>query len=111
MGCLRDRLQALPASSVGYAAERDRAEEALMSRMCTDPHRCATASEVPHAEAPVAFRGDIRRGLVWTLLVISVIGNCIASYGAVGIAPHLACGVVTAVCTVVLIVYRLRDGR
>jgi hypothetical protein len=45
------------------------------------------------------------------VLVISVVGNSVASFGGAGIGVHLAFGVVTALCAAVLVVRGLRASR
>ncbi|WP_030383389.1 MULTISPECIES: hypothetical protein [unclassified Streptomyces] len=56
-------------------------------------------------------RSDVLRALLWTVLVISVLANSVASYGDASTAVHLAFGVVTAACATVLVVQRLRGRR
>ncbi|MFF0515557.1 hypothetical protein [Streptomyces sp. NPDC004250] len=69
---------------------------------------------------PVSSRGGTPqvngdRGVVhtvlWVILVISVVGNTVASYAGAAIWVHLAAGVVTAGCATVLAVRRLRSRR
>lgn len=43
------------------------------------------------------------RAVLWSLLVISVFGNSVASLGDPGLAVHLVFGLVSAVCAAALI--------
>ena len=45
------------------------------------------------------------------MLVISTVGNMVASYGAASTQVHLACGVVTALCVTALVTRHLRGRR
>ncbi|NGO48962.1 hypothetical protein [Streptomyces ureilyticus] len=66
----------------------------------------------PAAEPLTVVTGSgIARVLLWVLLVISAIGNMVATYAALGTPAHLACGSVTALCLIALIVQRLRGRR
>ncbi|GAB2959360.1 hypothetical protein GCM10023080_019190 [Streptomyces pseudoechinosporeus] len=67
----------------------------------------ATATE-PH---PVVTGSGVTRPLLWVVLVISVIGNVVASFTAAFTPTHLACSAVTAVCLAALVVQRLRSRR
>ncbi|MGW4106024.1 hypothetical protein, partial [Streptomyces sp. NPDC004976] len=51
------------------------------------------------------------RVLLWVVLVVSVLGNTVASFAGAGTGVHLAAGGVTALCATVLVVLRLRSGR
>ncbi|MFF6995780.1 hypothetical protein ACFY93_12600 [Streptomyces sp. NPDC008313] len=55
--------------------------------------------------------GGVARTVLWVVLVVSVIGNTVASYTGAGTGVHLAAGVVTVLCATVLAVRRLRSGR
>ncbi|WP_328564937.1 hypothetical protein [Streptomyces coelicoflavus] len=55
--------------------------------------------------------GGVARTVLWVVLVVSVVGNTVASYAGAGTWVHLAAGVVTAACATVLAVRRLRSGR
>ena len=66
----------------------------------------------PAAEPLTVVTGSgIARVLLWALLVISAIGNMVATYAALGTPAHLACGSVTALCLIALVVQRLRGRR
>ncbi|MGW4106261.1 hypothetical protein [Streptomyces sp. NPDC004976] len=56
-------------------------------------------------------RGGVVHSILWTVLVISVLGNTVASYSGAGIGVHLVAGVVTALCATLLVVRRVRGGR
>ncbi|NGO13645.1 hypothetical protein G5C60_40145 [Streptomyces sp. HC44] len=99
----------------------------------TDPYRLTTASGTyadPSAKPSVDHNAEtiggplpvgeplrvvtgsgVVRTLLWVLLVISAIGNMVASYAAAGTAVHLAFGAVTAVCLTALVAQRLRGRR
>ncbi|GGK63165.1 hypothetical protein [Streptomyces flaveus] len=94
----------------------------------TDPYRLTTASGTyatpsvdPNAETigkplpageplPVVTRSRVARTLLWMVLVISVVGNMVASYTA-STPLHLASGAVTALCLTGLVVQGLRGRR
>ncbi|MER5220483.1 hypothetical protein [Streptomyces flaveus] len=84
----------------------------------TDPYRRTPAPGTyvdPNAETigkplPVVTRSGVARTLLWVVLVISVVGNMVASYTA-STPLHLACGAVTALCLTALIVQGLRGRR
>ncbi|WP_328770184.1 hypothetical protein [Streptomyces sp. NBC_00286] len=66
----------------------------------------------PAAEPLTVVTGSgIARVLLWVLLVISAIGNMVVTYAALGTPAHLACGSVTALCLIALVVQRLRGRR
>ncbi|MFC4466015.1 hypothetical protein ACFPH6_16025 [Streptomyces xiangluensis] len=91
----------------------------------TDPYRITSAPGTyayPNAETmgkplpvgeplPVVTGSGVARTLLWVLLVISAIGNMVASYAALGTPAHLAFGAVTAVCLTALVVQGLRGRR
>ncbi|MFJ1972552.1 hypothetical protein ACIO93_28165 [Streptomyces sp. NPDC087903] len=54
---------------------------------------------------------DLVRTLLWTLLVVSVVANTVASYAGAGTAVHLAIGATTAACVAVLAVRGLQGRR
>ncbi|WP_435135664.1 hypothetical protein [Actinacidiphila sp. bgisy144] len=56
-------------------------------------------------------RGDVLRPMLWTLAVLSAVVNMAASYGAAHTWVHLACGAVTVVCGVTLVVAHQRGRR
>ncbi|MFE7033073.1 hypothetical protein ACFU9Y_22405 [Streptomyces sp. NPDC057621] len=51
------------------------------------------------------------RTALWLVLVISTVGNMVASYSAASTGVHLVCGGVTAVCVTALVVRHLRGRR
>ncbi|MGI5196371.1 hypothetical protein ACQEVY_22440 [Streptomyces sp. CA-288835] len=59
----------------------------------------------------VVTGSGIARVLLWVLLVISAIGNMVATYAALGTPAHLAFGTVTALTLIALVVQRLRGRR
>jgi len=48
--------------------------------------------------------------LLWPLLVLSVLGNAVASFTPADTAVHLAFGTVTALTAVAIAVRRMRTG-
>jgi hypothetical protein len=82
-----------------------------MTRTHSDPYRLSTAVGAPRGASSTVSRGDVVRALLWTVLVLSVVGNSMASFGAAGIGVHLACGIVTAFCAAILVVRKLRAAR
>ncbi|MFC8824289.1 hypothetical protein ACFT9I_02905 [Streptomyces sp. NPDC057137] len=78
----------------------------------TDPYRLTGAVGSPDAPPPTdVTRAGVARTLLWLVLVISAVGNMVASYGGLGTPVHLTCGVVTALCVTALVVQRLRGRR
>ncbi|MFE9645145.1 hypothetical protein ACFYO0_13730 [Streptomyces sp. NPDC006365] len=85
----------------------------------TDPYRLTTGpgthtdtySETAGEPLPVVTGAGVARTVLWALLVISAIGNMVASYAALGTPAHLACGSITALCLTALVVQRLRSRR
>lgn len=76
----------------------------------TDPYRL-TPSDSRNGAAAGINRAKVAHSLLWLILVISVIGNTVASYSNAGIGVHLALGGVTALCGTVLAVRHLRSRR
>ncbi|MEU5314344.1 hypothetical protein [Streptomyces sp. NPDC021562] len=72
-----------------------------------DPHR-PSAHDAP---APPVTRGEVTRVFLWLVLVISAAANMVASYAAAGVAVNLACGTVTGLAAIVLVLRRLKGGR
>ncbi len=75
----------------------------------TDPSHLAPASG--RRTAPAGGDGGVAHTLLWSVLVVSVPGNTVASYTGAGIGVHLAAGAVTALCATLLLVRRVRGGR
>ena len=76
----------------------------------TDPYRI---DEHP-TPAPAAPSGEPRavlRGLVWLVLVVSVVGNSVSSFAGASTTVHLALGIATALCVAALIALRPRRSR
>lgn len=77
----------------------------------TDPYR-PTGSEGDHdASRGEVTRATVVRALLWLVLVISAVGNMVASYSGSGAPAHLMCGAVTALCVTALVAQRLRGRR
>jgi hypothetical protein len=61
---------------------------------------------------PYRRGGGALPGLLWGVLVISAVGNAVASLGGLGLGIRLTCGIVTVVCVALLIVgYRAGKRR
>ena len=82
----------------------------------TDPYRLAggpqhSLAHPQHGTAPaVGGRGALCTAL-WAVLVVSAVGNTVASAAGAAVAVHLACGAVTAACVVALVAHHLRGRR
>jgi hypothetical protein len=76
----------------------------------TDPYRIDD-QPAPAPAAPPAAPGAVVRGLVWLVLVVSLVGNSVASFADVSSTVHLALGVVAVLCIAVLIARRPRRSR
>ncbi|MEV1066916.1 hypothetical protein [Streptomyces sp. NPDC050263] len=76
----------------------------------TDPYHLTTphSSEAP---APGVTGADVVRVLLWAVLVISAVGNTVASYAAASTQIHVAIGAVTVLCVAGLVAQRLRGRR
>jgi hypothetical protein len=70
-----------------------------------DPYRLTTGT--PGSPGSSAAKAGVLRPFLWVVLVISAIGNAVASYGGATTQAHLAFGVVTALCVAVLVAHRL----
>ncbi|MFD5893717.1 hypothetical protein [Streptomyces sp. NPDC060366] len=78
----------------------------------TDPYRPPTGTDGrPDALPSDITRAGVARTLLWLVLVISAVGNMVASYSGSGTPAHLVCGAVTALCVTALVVQRLRGRR
>lgn len=53
----------------------------------------------------------VLRPLLWIVLVVSVVGNTVASFAGVPTTVHLGLGVTTAICVVALVAQQLRTRR
>ncbi|WP_329388604.1 hypothetical protein [Streptomyces sp. NBC_01716] len=77
----------------------------------TDPYR-PSGSAGSHDEPSTEVTGaGVVRTLLWLVLVISAVGNMVASYSGSGTPVHLVCGAVTALCVTALVAQRLRGRR
>ena len=77
----------------------------------TDPYRLTSGTESTDPAKTAVSRNDIVRTALWLVLVVSTVGNMVASYGTASTAIHLACGVVTALCVTALVTRHLRGRR
>ncbi|MFC8197338.1 hypothetical protein ACFWBR_24670 [Streptomyces sp. NPDC060006] len=76
-----------------------------------DPYRLTSGVESTDPATTDVTRNDVVRTVLWLVLVVSTVGNMVASYGATSTAIHLACGVVTALCVTALVTRQLRGRR
>ncbi|MFI1409802.1 hypothetical protein ACH4Y0_07710 [Streptomyces sp. NPDC020707] len=83
----------------------------------TDPYRI---DGLPGSTDPAGREDTAREALtwdrlvrtvLWLVLVISTVGNMVASYSAASTLVHLVCGGVTALCVTTLVVRHLRGRR
>ena len=77
----------------------------------TDSYRLTGGPESPRGPRPGGTRAGVLRTLLWLVLVISAVGNTVASYGGTTTRVHLAFGVVTGLCVAGLVAHRLRRRR
>lgn len=77
----------------------------------TDPYRLTGGPDSPDRPSPAVTRAVALRRLVWVLLVASLVGNTVVSFGGVPTMVHLALGVVAGLCVVVLAAPHLRSRR
>ncbi|MEU5339590.1 MULTISPECIES: hypothetical protein [unclassified Streptomyces] len=77
----------------------------------TDPYRLTSGAEGTDPAKTDVTRNDVVRTVLWLVLVISTVGNMVASYGAASTQIHLACGGVTALCVTALVTRHLRGRR
>ncbi|MFD6285973.1 hypothetical protein [Streptomyces sp. NPDC060205] len=82
----------------------------------TDPYRLdglAGGADPARQDAPREgiTRDRFVRTVLWLVLVISTVGNMVASYSAASTGVHLVCGGVTALCVTALVVRHLRGRR
>ncbi|WAU85629.1 hypothetical protein O1Q96_41590 [Streptomyces sp. Qhu-G9] len=76
-----------------------------------DPYRLTSGVESTDPAKTDVTRNDVGRTVLWLVLVISTVGNMVASYGVASTEMHLACGVVTALCVTALVTRHLRGRR
>lgn len=74
-----------------------------------DPYRLTAGT--PGSPGSGAARAGVLRPFLWVVLVISAIGNAVASYAGATTRAHLAFGSVTALCAAVLVAHRLGVPR
>ena len=77
----------------------------------SDTHPLTAVDSSSGAPSPGISRGQVVRTLLWTVLVISVVANAVASFADAGTSVHLACGVVTAISGGILVVSAVRRRR
>ncbi|WP_326808488.1 MULTISPECIES: hypothetical protein [unclassified Streptomyces] len=65
----------------------------------------------PAPSPPDAARPDLVRTLLWLVLVISTVGNSVASFLDAGTGAHLLSGLVTTAGVAALVVRRVRTER
>jgi hypothetical protein len=65
----------------------------------SDPYRVQNVSR----RQPARRGGGGWRGLLWVVLVISAVGNAVASLSGLGLGIRLTCGIVTVACVALLI--------
>ncbi|MDQ0775337.1 hypothetical protein QF026_003803 [Streptomyces aurantiacus] len=76
----------------------------------TDPYRFDGADGTEPVR-PGVTPNSVVRTVLWLVLVISTVGNMVASYGAASLQVHLVCGAVTALAATALVVRHLRGRR
>jgi hypothetical protein len=81
----------------------------------SDPYRIVIDTQGSRHPEPTTTRprdrGAVLRALVWTVLVISAVGNSVSSFAGLPTLVHLAFGVVSAICIVVLSLQYLQQHR
>lgn len=75
------------------------------------PDRYALTPDAPATERPARPHGSPLRGLLWALLVLSIAGNTLTSFGVVPLAVTLAFGLVTGVTAISLFSLYVRRQR
>ena len=73
----------------------------------TDLYRITGDARIPGGP-PAGPRTARLTVVLWTVLVVSAIGNSVSSVGGVPLPVHLAFGVVTAACVGLLLARHLR---
>ncbi|GAB2827971.1 hypothetical protein [Streptomyces daliensis] len=82
----------------------------------TDPHRLDGGAQNPRPAGPSAPRdsvtgGGVVRAALWLVLVVSTVGNMVASFAAASTQIHLVFGAVTTLCVAGLVTRHLRARR
>ena len=73
-----------------------------------DPYALSADRQSAPERRPAPTRSPVR-ALLWVLLVLSVAGNTVTSFGVVPLAVSLAFGVVTAATAITLISLHVRS--
>ncbi|MFF3291286.1 hypothetical protein [Streptomyces sp. NPDC003023] len=76
-----------------------------------DPYHLAGVGRPPAGPSDDGPRIGAVRILLWLVLVISLVGNMVASYSDRAALVHLVCGVVTGLSVIALVTQRLRGRR
>ncbi|WP_030911055.1 hypothetical protein [Streptomyces sp. NRRL F-5126] len=77
----------------------------------TDPYRLTPGGKRDDAPERTGGGAGVVRALLWVVLVVSVVGNTVASAVGGGTGVHLAAGAVTVLCAALLVVGRVRRNR
>ncbi|MBP0456671.1 hypothetical protein [Streptomyces montanisoli] len=76
----------------------------------SDPYRLIPGGRQDDAPERAGGAGVVR-ALLWVVLVVSVVGNTVASAVGGGTGVHLAAGGITVLCAALLVVGRVRRSR
>ncbi|GAA3908027.1 hypothetical protein GCM10023084_70340 [Streptomyces lacrimifluminis] len=78
----------------------------------TDPYRLTTPADGTHdASSPAVTGGEVVRTLLWIVVVVSAVANSAATYAEAETWVHLACGMVTLLAVVTLVLRHLGGRR
>jgi hypothetical protein len=78
----------------------------------TDPYRGLMAPQTPRPEPHTGAADSVVRPLLWTLLLISAVGNTVtSSVGGISIFVGLGLGVLTLACAAALVAHHRLRGR
>lgn len=76
-----------------------------------DPYHLTGDGGPAAGPSPDGTRGGAVRSVLWLVLVISLVGNMVASFVSGAALVHLVCGVVAGASLIALAMERLRGRR
>jgi hypothetical protein len=88
-----------------------RADHLVEEYIMTDPYRITDEPQTDATVAPGNGRSGVFRTLIWLVLVVSAVGNSVASFADVSPVVHTGLGAIALLCVVTLITQHVRGRR